>query len=119
QVNRLRRSADTFVDVYMKDERSPQMDYYGLGADSRKEDHTRYLLDTASIHARAGYRFTRALNAGVDLGLGGAHTGPVSGGDVPSIETKFDATTAPGLFDDTTFTSWGAFAGFDTRDLTR
>jgi hypothetical protein len=36
QVNRLRRSEDTFVDVYMKYERSPQMDYYGLGADSRK-----------------------------------------------------------------------------------
>jgi outer membrane protein assembly factor BamA len=119
QVNRLRRSEDTFVDVYMKYERSPIMDYYGLGANSRKEDHTRYELNTASIDARAGYRFTRALNAGVDLGLGAAHTGPTSGDDVPSIETRFDRTTAPGLFDDTTFTSWGAFAGFDTRDQPR
>ena len=48
---------------------------------------------------------------------GYAHTGPTSGDDVPSIETIFDATTAPGLFDDTTFIAWGAFAGFDTRDL--
>ena len=119
QVNRLRRSEDTFVDVYMKYERSPQMEYYGLGADSRKEDRTRYQLNTASVDVRAGYRFTRALNAGIDLGYGGAHTGPVDGGDVPSIETKFDATTAPGLFDDTTFISWGAFAGYDTRDLSR
>jgi hypothetical protein len=119
QVNRVHRSEDTFVDVYMKYERSPQMDYYGLGAESRKEDRTGYQLNTASIDARAGYRFTRALNAGVNLGYGGAHTGPVSGGDVPSIETKFDRTTAPGLFDDTTFSSWGAFAGFDTRDLSR
>ena len=79
------------------------MDYYGLGADSRKEDRTRYQLNTASVDARAGYRFTRALNAGIDFGYGAAHTGPVSGGDVPSIETKFDRTTAPGLFDDTTF----------------
>jgi outer membrane protein assembly factor BamA len=119
QVNRLRRSEDTFVDVYMKYERSPRMEYYGLGENSRKEDRTGYLLNTASVDARAGYRFTRALNAGIDLGYGAAHTGPVSGGDLPSIETKFNATTAPGLFDDTTFFRWGAFAGFDTRDLSR
>jgi len=119
QVNRLRRSADTFVDVYMKYEQSPRMEYYGLGANSRKENRTRYQLNTASIDARAGYRFTRALNAGIDLGYGGAHTGPVSGDDIPSIETRFNARTAPGLFDDTRFFSWGGFAGFDTRDLSR
>jgi len=119
QVNRLRRSKDTFVNVYAKYERSPQMDYYGLGANSRKEDRTRYQLNTASIDGRAGYRFTRALNAGIDLGYGAAHTGAVDDDEIPSIETKFDATTAPGLFDDTPFTSWGAFAAYDTRDLVR
>ena len=119
QVNRLRRSKDTFVNVYAKYERSPQMDYYGLGANSGKEDRTRYQLNTASIDGRAGYRFTRALNAGIDLGYGHAHNGAVTDDDVPSIETKFDATTAPGLFDDTAFSSWGAFAAYDSRDLVR
>ncbi len=119
QLNRLRRSQGTFVNVYAKYERSPQMEYYGLGADSRKEDRTRYQLNTGSVDARAGYRFTRALNAGIDVGYGGAHTGAVSDDEVPSIETKFDATTAPGLFDDTRFASWGAFAGLDVRDLKR
>jgi len=119
QVNRFRRSADTFLDIYTKYERSPQMAYYGLGADSLEEDQTRYQLNTASIDARAGYRFTRSLNAGIDVGYGGAHTGPTSDADIPSIETKFDRTTAPGLFDDTTFASWGTFAGFDTRDVVR
>src|SRR5580765_3357949 len=119
QVNRLRRSEDTFVNIYTKYERSPQMEYYGLGAESSKDDRTRYQLNTASVDGRAGYRFTRALNAGIDLGYGAAHTGPTDFDDVPSIETKFNATTAPGLFDDTAFASWGAFAGFDTRDLAR
>jgi len=119
QVNRFRRSADTFLDVYTKYEQSPQVDYYGLGAESRKDDRTRYQLNTASIDLRAGYRFTRSLNAGIDLGLGGVHTGPTSGGEIPSIETKFDQATAPGLFDDTTFASWGGFAGYDTRDVIR
>ena len=119
QINQLRRSKDTFVNLYIKYERSPQMDYYGLGADSLKENHTQYQLNTASATVRAGYRFTRALNAGVDVGYGAAHTEAVSGGTIPSIETIFDATTAPGLFDDTSFSSWGAFAGFDTRNPAR
>ena len=70
-------SEDAFIDAYVKYERSPQMDYYGLGADSRKEDRTRYQLNTALVEARAGYRFTPALNAGIDFAYGGAHTGPV------------------------------------------
>ena len=119
QVNRLRRAADTFVNVYTKFERSPQMEFYGLGSESLKEDRTRYLLDTASVDVRAGYRFSGALNAGLDLRYGGAHTDPAGDGDIPSIETKFDATTAPGLFDDARFFWWGAFAGFDSRDLPR
>ena len=61
QVNGVRRAADTFLNLYSKYERSPQMEYYGLGADSRKEDRTRYQLNTAAIDLRAGYRFTRAL----------------------------------------------------------
>ena len=68
---------------------------------------------------RAGYRFTRDINAGVTVGVGDVHTGPTNGEDVPSIETIFDATTAPGLFDDTTFFAWGGFVGYDSRDLAR
>jgi hypothetical protein len=119
QLNRLGGSENAFVNAYVKYERSPHMEYYGLGAHSRKEDRTRYQLNTASVTTRAGYRFTPALNAGLDFGYGGVHTGPVDAGDVPSIETRFDGTTAPGLFDDTRFASWGAFAGFDVRDLRR
>ena len=37
QVNQFRRSNDTFVNLYIKYERSPQMDYYGLGADRARK----------------------------------------------------------------------------------
>jgi hypothetical protein len=119
ELNSLRRSADTFVTLYGKYERSPRMEFYGLGRDSSKADRTRYLLNTLSGELRAGYRFTRDFNIGVELLGGGVHTGPASGEDVPSIEAIFDATTAPGLFDDTTFLGYGGFAGYDTRDLPR
>ena len=119
ELNRLRRSLDTFVTFYGKYERSPKMEFFGLGRDSREEDRTRYLLSTVTGQARAGYRFTQSFNIGTDFIVGRAHTGPTSGDNVPSIETVFDASTAPGLFDDATFVVWGGFAGFDTRDLTR
>jgi hypothetical protein len=118
-VNPWRRSPQTFVSMRAKYERSPKMEFYGLGQDSRKEDRTRYLLKTMTGEVRAGYRFTDQLNAGVDFAVGGVHTGPSGGGDVPSLETIFDAATAPGFFDDTTFVGWGGFVGYDTRDLAR
>jgi outer membrane protein assembly factor BamA len=119
ELNRLRHSADTFVTLYARFERSPRMEFYGLGRDSRKEDRTRYLLNTFTGELRAGYRFTRDFNIGVDLLGGGVHTGPTSGEDVPSIEELFDATTAPGLFDDATFLGYGGFVAYDTRDVPR
>jgi outer membrane protein assembly factor BamA len=119
ELNRLRRSADTFVTLYSKYERSPQMEFYGLGPNSKVEDRTRYLLNTLTGEVRAGYRFTRNFNAGVELLGGRVHTGETSGDDVPSIETIFDPRRVPGLFDDATFVAWGGFAGLDTRDLPR
>jgi len=119
EINNLRRSPDTFLTFYSKYERSPHMEFYGIGRDSRIEDRTRYLLETVTEELRAGYRFTRNINAGVEINGGYAHTGPTSGDDVPSIEAVFDATTAPGLFDDTSFIGYGGFVGYDTRDLLR
>lgn len=116
-LNRVQRSDDTFVEVYTKYERSPRMEFYGLGRDSSAADRTNYLLETVSGEVRGGYRFSRYFNAGLAFTSGHVHTGSTSRDGVPSIETIFDATTAPGLFDAATFVSWGGFVGFDSRDL--
>jgi outer membrane protein assembly factor BamA len=116
-VNNERRQQGTFLDLRGAYERSPRMEFYGLGEDSLKENRTGYLLNTLMVESRAGYRFTRRANAGVDFMTGRAHTGPVTRDDVPSIETIFNSRTAPGLFDDATFYMWGGFVGWDNRDL--
>jgi outer membrane protein assembly factor BamA len=117
RLNSARRAEGTFIDFRGAYERSPRMEFYGLGPDSLKENRTGYRLETLTADTRAGYRFTRHANAGVDFLVGKAETGPVARDDIPSIETVFDATTAPGLFDDATFYMWGAFLGWDNRDL--
>jgi hypothetical protein len=120
QLNRLRRAGRAFINAYAKYERSPKMEFYGIGASTSPADRTGYLLSNTLFDVDSGFRFTRQLNGGLTLGYGGVHTGPVTRDDgVPSIETKFDTTTAPGLFDDTKFLFWGGFAGFDTRDHPR
>jgi outer membrane protein assembly factor BamA len=119
QLNRFRRSTGTFLDAYAKYERSPRMEFYGVGANSSEADRTGYLLSTSHFEVASGYRFTRQLNGGLNVGYGKAHTASATRDDIPSIETKFDATTAPGLFDDTPFLFLGAFAGLDTRDHPR
>ena len=117
QLNGPRRLEGAYLDFGGVYERSPRMEFYGLGPDSRKEDRTGYLLQTTIFNARAGYRITPSLDVGGEYLTGRAHTGPVTRDDVPSIETRFDSTTAPGLFDDATFSVWGAVLGWDTRDL--
>ena len=57
QINNLGRSPDTFVTFYSKYERSPHMEFYGIGRDSRMEDRTRYLLETVTEELRAGLPF--------------------------------------------------------------
>jgi outer membrane protein assembly factor BamA len=95
------------------------MEFYGIGASTSKADRTGYLLNAGLVEVDAGYRFTRQFNGGLVVGYGRAHTGSASRDDIPSIETKFDQTTAPGLFDDTAYLFWGGFAGLDTRDHPR
>ena len=73
------------------------MEFYGLGRDSEKEDRTGYLLETLTGEAEDWIPFhARSINAGVDVGFGGAST-PArrTGDDVPSIETVFDAHDGP------------------------
>jgi hypothetical protein len=75
--------------VYAKYENSPQMDYYGPGQDSRKEDRTSYRLEDTSIDLRGRYRVWKGLWLGFTGGFYAPNTGPGKRDGFPSTEEKF------------------------------
>jgi outer membrane protein assembly factor BamA len=106
-----------FVDFYMKLESSPQMDYYGQGADSSLDDRTSYTYDDFSTDFRAGYDILPSLRVGATIGTVAVHTGPGNRSGVPSLEEVFDEREAPGFGIDTWYSRWGGFIEIDYRDL--
>jgi outer membrane protein assembly factor BamA len=110
------RSERSFVSWYTKYERSPRLDYYGQGNESNESDRTSYLLEDLASDVNAGFEPVRSLRVGLTGGFMDVHTGPGKRGGVPSIEERFDPTTAPGLGDDPVFARWGIFAYVDRRD---
>lgn len=111
------RTENFFVDLYTKYESSPQMDYYGPGPDSLKENRTSYAYDTFGVDVRAGYDVADWLRLGGTLGRLNAWTGSGKRAGVLSIEEIFDSEITPGLFEDARFRRWGGFAELDFRDL--
>src|SRR5262245_48358761 len=110
------RSERSFVNWYSKFESSPHLDYFGQGNESDANDPTSYLLNDLTTDVNAGFQPTRFLRLGFTGGIMDVHTGSGKRSGVPSIEERFDSTTAPGLGDDPVFARWGGFVSFDHRD---
>jgi len=94
----------------------PQEDYFGIGPDSQKQDRTNYLLSETEFAGFGIYRPTAWFTAGGRV----AHLSPDihSGTDpnYPSIETRFDEQTAPGLAHQPNFLETGGLIEADFRD---
>ncbi|MGD8815565.1 MAG: hypothetical protein PVJ51_00160 [Acidobacteriota bacterium] len=105
-----------FLDIYGRYEYSPQMDYYGEGPDSEKQDRSSYRLEDYYMWVRGGWAFWKYLRIGGQIGGYNAKTGPGKRSGVPSIEDEFDPASVPGLFVDGNFYQTGLFVQFDWRD---
>jgi len=108
------RSEKSYLDFYVKYENSPQMDYYGAGFDSDKNDRTSYRLEDTAMDFRGGIELLPNLVAGASAGGLFVHTGRGTRGNVPSTEEIFDSV--PGLGKDTYFGRWGGDVFYDYRD---
>lgn len=105
-----------FLDIYMRYEDSPQMDYYGEGPSSALEDRSSYRLEDYLGWLRGGWEFYPSLRVGGSAGGYHARTASGERSGVPSIEERFDPATVPGLFVPGEFYHTGAFVQFDWRD---
>ncbi len=75
----------------------PQEDFYGLGPDADRDDRTNYAIRSDLFGARVGVRPSPILLASGGLEYLNPRLGEGEDSRVPSIETIFDPTTAPGL----------------------
>jgi outer membrane protein assembly factor BamA len=94
----------------------PQEDFFGIGSASREQDRTNFRLEDTEYTANAGVRPLKHLLVGTRLGL--LNTNTASGTDTrfPSIEQRFDSTTAPGVDRQPDYQHIAAFAQYDDRD---
>ena len=93
-----------------------QDDYYGLGDESLRDDRVSFGYDDREIQGHASY----AVKPWLNVGLRGGWLSPTldSGEDTrfPSIETRFDDSTAPGLAQQPSYAYTEGFAEVDYRD---
>jgi hypothetical protein len=75
----------------------PQMSYYGLGSDSSLEDETKYLYQRLSGEVLAGYEFSEWFAGAIKTGYLDFKAGSGTADDIPSVEDRFDDSSAPGL----------------------
>lgn len=105
----------TSVRWYSKYESSPDIDFYGIGNSSPKENHTSFAYDDLTTDVDAGYEVLRHLGVGFTAGYVHADTGR-GHDDFAPIDELFPPDALPGFDEDTQFTRIGAFVDFDYRD---
>ena len=94
----------------------PREDFFGLGPDSRRGDHSSFALRTMRVSGQAGVRVARPLTVGGGLAVLQPRTGRGRNRTVPSIEQRFDAQSAPALGERLNFVESTLFAELDYRE---
>ena len=107
----------SFFNIYSKYEKSPRMDFYGLGPRSRLDDRSSYLLEDLSSDAQFGVTLSEHWRIGGTAGYVATDTGQGRRPGVPSTTDRFTQQEAPGIgLGWIDFVRGGAFLAFDTRD---
>ena len=95
---------------------NPQEDFWGLGADSSKDNRVSYLVDYTDYTGRAIVRPVPWLEAGTRFGRLDGSIGRGTDKRFPSIEERFTDATAPGLAEQPDFSFAELFGAVDYRD---
>ena len=103
--------------IYAKYENSPQMDYYGPGQDSDKENRTSYRLEDFGLDVKGRFRVWKGLWLGGTGGVYAPNTGPGQRSGFPSTEETFTDRQTPGLDAQPDFLRAGFTVQYDYRDL--
>jgi outer membrane protein assembly factor BamA len=103
------------IGSYVRWQDYPQEVYFGLGPAARRGDETNYQLKNTLLGGRVGVKPAPVVTVGGGLEYSRPVLGPGRDSGLPSIETIFDDTTAPGLFGTENFFRTSAFLHVDYR----
>jgi len=95
-----------------------QINYFGIGRDAARDAQTDYRLKYVDASAFATWRAGRSISISGRAGM--MRRADMESGTstiVPSIEQRFDASTAPGLFAAPNYVHADASIDADTRDV--
>ena len=94
----------------------PEVDFFGLGTDSRSSDHTTFLLQDAWYDLVVGYQPGSRAAITARAGLMQAFVGPGRDGAFPTTQQLFDETRVPGLARQPDFLHLTVLGLLDGRD---
>jgi outer membrane protein assembly factor BamA len=94
----------------------PQEDFYGHGFATNLGNRVSFGFEAPEVQARVMVKPREWLNAGVRLGRMNVSVGAGTDSRYPSIEERFDDSTAPGLAVQPDYAYTDLFATLDTRD---
>jgi len=97
---------------------APKYDFFGIGPDSRREDHADFLLRDSLYEVVVGRRVGRSLTVAGRAGYYEVAVGRGRDADLPDISDAFPPEAIPGLEGRPPgFLRYGASAILDTRDV--
>ena len=83
--------------TYARHHNYPQEDFFGVGPDSSRDDHTAFKIVNTMAGGRAAVKASRKLTVGGGLEYFRHDLEPGRNKAIPSIEARFDDETAAGL----------------------
>ena len=101
--------------TYARHHNYPQEDFFGVGPDARRDDHTSFGISKTAVGGRAGVKPIRALTIGGGVEHFRHESGPGKNKKVPSIEALFSDQTAAGLDGSHNFFRPSVFIDYDYR----
>ena len=101
---------------YTKYERSPHIDFFGIGNDSTNANQVSYLFNDFSSDVNAAFAPAPSFRVGLTGGYYQAHTAPSGENEFPPIDEVYPPEQLRGFERDTQYTRIGAFAYLDSRD---
>jgi outer membrane protein assembly factor BamA len=94
----------------------PQIDYFGPGPKSNKDNRTDYRLEDTAIDLSLGVRPLKHLELGGSAGYLWVNVGPGTSGAHPSTDQVFSPIIAPGIDNQTNFLRYGPYIQVDYLD---